>query len=173
MPRDRIGLRRRVALALACQHVQELRPVQFAHVAQRAHERLDVVSVDRPDVVETHFLEQRSRQHHALQVLLRTARQLAHRGHLTQHLLAAFAQMRIRHVPRARWAKRFDSAPTFSEIDMSLSLRIDQQVGGQRAGVIQGFEGHAGGQGAVADDRHHASALARGARRRRPCRGRR
>ena len=101
MPLDRVGFGGWVALALARHDVQQLRSAQLADVAQRADQRLDVVTVHGPDVVEPHLLEQRAGQHHALQMLFRAARQLPHRGHLPQHLLAALAQVRV-HPARER-----------------------------------------------------------------------
>jgi hypothetical protein len=49
VPLDRVRLGRRVALALAGDDVQELRARQVAHVAQRLHERVEVVPVDRAE----------------------------------------------------------------------------------------------------------------------------
>src|SRR3546814_5089850 len=45
----------------------------LAQQLQRADQRLDVVAVDRPGVVEAHLLEQRGRHEHALPVLLPAA----------------------------------------------------------------------------------------------------
>jgi hypothetical protein len=96
VPLDRVGFRRRVALALARDDVQELRAFQVAQVGERLHQRVDVVAVDGPDVIEAQFLEQRAGQHHALHVLLGPAREFPHRGHAPQDLLAAFAQRGVR-----------------------------------------------------------------------------
>ena len=128
-----IGLGGRVALALARDHVQELRALQLPHVAQGRDQRLHIVAVHRADVVESHLLEQRAGQHHAFQVLLRAARQLPHSGHLAQHVLAAFAQVRV-HAAGQRARELIRSAPTFSEIDMSLSFRMtSRSVGSEPA----------------------------------------
>src|SRR5262249_19682042 len=64
VPLDRVRFSGRVAFALARDDVQELRPAQLAQVAQRADERPDIVTVNRPDVVESHLLEERPGQHH-------------------------------------------------------------------------------------------------------------
>ncbi len=159
VPGDRVGLGRRVALALGRDDVQELRSLALAHVAQRRHQRAQVVAVDGSDVVEAHFLEQRAGQHHALDVFLGSLGELTHRRHLLQHTLAAFAQLRVgapgqhaREVLRHR-------ADVFGDRHVVV-VQDDEQVGGQRAGMVQRLEGHAAGQGAIADDRDCAPLLA-------------
>jgi hypothetical protein len=57
VPLDGVRFGGRIALALAGDHVQELRALQLLAVA-RCDQRFDVVAVDGPDVVEAHFLEQ-------------------------------------------------------------------------------------------------------------------
>ncbi len=76
---DRIVLGELVALALARDHVQELRAVQRTDVGQRGHQHVEIVAVDRADVVEAELLEQRARRDHALHVLLGAAREVQHR----------------------------------------------------------------------------------------------
>jgi hypothetical protein len=49
--------------------VQELRAALAAQVLQRGDQRIEVVAVDRADVVEAEFLEHRARHDHALGVL--------------------------------------------------------------------------------------------------------
>ena len=54
------GFRRRVALALLGDDVDEDRPVpRVAHVLQHRQQVVEIVPVDRPDVVEAEFLEHR------------------------------------------------------------------------------------------------------------------
>ena len=95
MPLDRVRFGRCIALALACDDVQKLRPPKLFDILESGDQRLDVVTVHRPDVVEAHLFEQGAGKHHALQVLFGAAREFPHRGHLSQHLLAAFAQVGI------------------------------------------------------------------------------
>jgi len=47
-------------LALASGDVQKLRTSELLHVVERRDQRLDVVAVDRSDVIESHLLEQRA-----------------------------------------------------------------------------------------------------------------
>ena len=155
VPGDGVGLGGRIALALARHHMQELRSGQPPLVAQRLHQRADVVAVDGADVVEAELLEERARQHHALEVGLGAARQLPHRGHPAQHLLAGLAQ-------RGVLARRQDAREIVGERTHVLRDRHvvvvehDQQVGLQRAGVVERLEGLPGGDRAVADHRDHA-----------------
>ena len=48
-----------VAVALFRAHMDDNRPAQIARLAQRRHERLEIVPVDRADVVEAELLEPR------------------------------------------------------------------------------------------------------------------
>jgi hypothetical protein len=84
----RVGLGQLVALALLGDHVQELRALAGADVLQRGDQRIQVVPVDRADVVEAELLEQRGRHHHALGLLLQPLGQLEQRRHRPQHGLA-------------------------------------------------------------------------------------
>ncbi len=125
----RVGLGQLVALALARDHVQELRPRQLLQVLQRRDQRIKVVAVDRADVVEAEFLEQRARHHHALGMFLELLGQLEHRRRSSSAPACRPAWPRHRS-GRSSGAPGSDSAPpTAGEIDMSLSFRIDQQRG--------------------------------------------
>ena len=87
-----------VAFALAGHNVQQLRPFQLTNVAQGFDQGVDIVAVDRADVVEAEFFEQRAGDHHALHVFFGAPRQFPHRGHFLQDFLAAFAHGGV-HTP--------------------------------------------------------------------------
>ena len=72
MVEDWVGLGQLVALPLARDDMQELRPLKLLQVLQCWHQRVKIVTVDRPDVVEAEFLEKRSRRQHALDVFFNT-----------------------------------------------------------------------------------------------------
>ena len=95
MPFDRIAFSRCIAFALAGDDMQKLWPRQLALITQRAHERIDVVPVDRADVIKAELFEETAGQHHALEIGFRATREFPGRRHLAQHLLAGFAQRRI------------------------------------------------------------------------------
>ena len=158
VPLDGIRLGRRVALALARDDMQELRPSQLLHIAERGDERLDVVAVDGADVIESHLLEQRAGQHHALQMFLGAAGQFPHGRHLPQHFLAAFAQMRI-HAARQRPRQIIRQRAHVLRNRHVVVVEDDEQVGRRRARVIERFERHAGGERAIADDGDRAAIL--------------
>ena len=132
--------------------------MQLAQVLQGLAPGRDVVPIDGADVVEAELLEQGAGQHHAFEVLLGAPRQLPHGRHLPQHLLAALAQVRVQRAgeglgevaPRAHRRSRKSTCRCRSGPPAGRSAG---------AGVIQGLEGHAGRQGAIADDGHGAPVL--------------
>ena len=154
----RVGLGQLVALALFGHHVQELRPLQVPDVLQRGDERFEVVAVDRADVVEAEFLEQRGRHHHALGLLLEALGQLEQRRRDLEHLLAdvlgrgiELAAHQLRQVTVQRAHRRADRHVVV--------VQHHQQVAVGNAGVVQGLEGHARAHRAVADDGHRLAVL--------------
>ena len=64
--------RGRVAVAFARHDVKQYRAVQFAvaDIAQHGQEVVEIVTVDRTDVIKAHFLEQRAARRHATGVFL-------------------------------------------------------------------------------------------------------
>ena len=72
----RIGLGQLVALPLARDHVQKLRPFEKPHVLQGGNQRFEVVAIDRTDVVETELLEHGAWHNHALGMLFEPLGQL-------------------------------------------------------------------------------------------------
>ena len=74
-----IGFGGRVALALAGDDMQKLRTVELLDVVQRIQQHVEVVAVDRADVIEAELLEQRAGRHHALHVLFGAFGQFADR----------------------------------------------------------------------------------------------
>ena len=159
MPFDRIRFRRRIAFALARHDMQELGAMQLLYVVEGGDQRFDIVAIHRSDVIETHLFEQRAWQYHALQMLLGAAREFPDRGHLAQHLLPAFAQMRVHAARQGARQVIGECADVFRNRHVVV-VQDDQQVGGRRTCMIERLEGHAGGQRAVADDRDRAAILA-------------
>jgi hypothetical protein len=164
---DLVVLGQLVALALGGHHVQQLRALEGLQQLERGDQRADVVAVDRPGVVEAHFLEQRGRHEHALPVLFpaaHEARRLA--GALVaEQLLAAFAQ-RVQRAAAGHAAEHLGQAADVLADRHLVVVEDDEQVGlvVHAAGVVQRLVGHAGGHRAVADHRDHAAiaACARG-----------
>ena len=96
MIEDRIALSAFVALALARDHVQELRAIELPEVGQSRYQRIEIVAIDRPDVIETEFLEQRARGDHALDVFFRPLGKLQHRRHRAEYFLTGSPCRRVK-----------------------------------------------------------------------------
>jgi hypothetical protein len=146
-------LRRRVALALDGAAVDQHRLVG-AHllVAQHLKQPVEIVAVDRSDIVEAELLEERAADRDALDELARAPRALDHRP--GQHLHAALGRVhqvlegRPRHdareVARHRARRRRDRHLVVVEDDEEPLVQV--------AGVVHRLVGHARRQRAVADD---------------------
>ena len=148
------GLGRGVALALLGHHMQQDRAVQFgvAQVAQHRQQMLQVVPVDRADIVEAQFLEQRPAGQQAAGVFVgplggaldrrrEAPRQLRH--HLAQRQEGAGGDD-LRQVGAHRADRRRDRHVVVVE--------DDDQPGLVGAGIVHGLIGHARAHRAVADD---------------------
>ncbi len=163
---DLVALGQSVALALGGDDVQQLWALEGLQGLERADQGGHVVAVDRAGVMEAHFLEQSGRHEHALPVLFPAPHEARRRLALVaQQLLAAFAQ-------RTEGAAAADAAQHLGHAahvlgDRHLVVVEDHQQVGLRvfhaAGVVERLEGHARGECAVADHRHH-SAVAAGVR---------
>ena len=51
--------------------------IGIAHIAQHRQQMIEIMSVDRPDIVEAEFLEQRAAGHHAAGIFLGARRLIA------------------------------------------------------------------------------------------------
>ncbi len=159
MVADGVGLGRGEALALLGHHMQELRAVEVAHVAQGGEQGGQVVAVDGADVVPAQFLEQGAGHQHALGMFLDLARDFPGAGQAREDLLAALAHAGV-------GAAGDDLGQVVGQATDILGDRHvvvvedHQHVGVDVGGVVERLEGHAGGQGAVADHRYALALLA-------------
>ena len=87
----RVGFGQLVAVTLLGDDVQELRAAPGSQVFQRGDQRVEVVAIDRADVVEAELLEDGAGHDHALGVLLETPCQLEQRRRGLEHALHALA----------------------------------------------------------------------------------
>jgi hypothetical protein len=155
---DRIVLGELVALPLAGDHVKELRALQLLDVLQRRDQRIEVVAVDRTDVVEAELLEQRRGRHHALHVLLGAPRELPHPRHALEQVLARAAGGRI-DAAREQ-AREIVGERAHRRRDRHLVVVEDhEEIDIHRAGVVHGLVGHARRHRAVADHGDAAALL--------------
>ena len=132
--------------------------MQRADVRERAHEHVDVVAVDRADVVEAEFLEQRAGQHHPLHVLFPALGELLHRRDLRQHFLAAAAH----RVVEARREQAREVAVERADRLRDRHLVVvqhDEEVRMRGAGIVERLERHPRAHRAVADHRDDAPVL--------------
>ncbi len=160
MIQHRIGLGQLIALPLARHHMQELRTGKAANVLKRGNQRVQVVTVDRPDVVESELLEHGAGNDHALGMLLQLARQFEHRRKMTQHLAARLLGGGVELA--AHQARQIPVQCTDRRRDRHVIVVQDHQQAHvfRHAGVVQCLERHAGRHGAIADDRDRVSILA-------------
>ena len=166
----RIGLGQLVALALFGYHVQELRSLEVLDVFQRRNEGVQVVPVNRADVVEAELFKQRRRHHHALGVFFQPLGEFEQRWRPLEHGLAhvlgggvELAAHELRQITVQRPHGRADAH--------IVVIQDDQQIAVGHAGVVQRLKRHAGGHGTVADDGNAAPVFAAQTRRQRHAQG--
>ena len=139
--------------------MQELRAFELLDVLERRDQRLEVVAVDRADVVEAELLEQRGRHHQALGLLLEALGELEQMRSLGQHLLADLLGRRI-EAPAHQLGQVTVQRPHRRADRHVIVVQDHQQLAVEHAGVVERLEGHAGGHRAVADDGDRLPVLA-------------
>ena len=80
MIRNRIRLGTFVARALSRHDMQKLGAAQFPQILERGDERLQIMAIDRPHVIEAKLFKHGRRGHHPLGVLLEAPRDLQDGG---------------------------------------------------------------------------------------------
>ncbi|OIQ73359.1 hypothetical protein GALL_450070 [mine drainage metagenome] len=90
--RHGIGLGQLVALALLGHDMQQHRAVQVTQVVQGGDQRVEIVSVDRAEILDSQFLEQGCRRHQPLGIFLQPPRQAQQRRRSAEHLLGGAAR---------------------------------------------------------------------------------
>ena len=78
MIKNRICLSQLVTLTFLGDDVQELRAVEILQVLQCGDQRFEIMTIDRADVIEAEFFEQRRRYQHAFCMLFKTLGKLPH-----------------------------------------------------------------------------------------------
>ena len=147
------GFGRAVALALLRHDVNQDRAgLHVADVLQNRQQMVEIVAVDRADVIEAEFLEQRAAVHHeaagifldAIGAVGEDFRQalVDLLGRLAQRAVG-LAGVEARQIGRHRADRRRDRHVVVVE--------DDDQARVHRTGIVHGFIGHAGGHRAVAD----------------------
>ncbi len=145
----RVGFGELVALALLGDHVEELWSLEFANVLQCRDQCIQIVSVDRPDIVEAEFLEQcAARCHQALHVLFDASRQGA-----AEYLFASPAGGVI-GIAGEGAGENLGECPNWRRDRHLVVVEDHQQIHIRHAGVVQGFESHPCGHRTIADHRN-------------------
>ena len=141
--------------------MQELRAFSATQVFQRRDQGLQVMAIDRADIVEAKLFKNRAGNHHALGMFLEAAGQLIQRRVL-QHALGALARGRIElaaHQARQVFIQGPDRRADRHIVVVQNHQQIAHQPAVGDAGVVECFESHARGHRAVADDGHDIALL--------------
>ena len=143
---------RAIALALLGDDMDQDRAgFRVAHVFQHGQEMIEIMSVDRTDIIEAELLEQGAAGHHAAGIFLGADRALLEEFRQVRgELFADLAQRTIgfpgdqpRQISRHRADRRGNRHV--------IVVEHDDQPRIHRAGIVHGFVGHAGRHRAVAD----------------------
>ena len=160
MIQNRIRLGFLEALAFDRRRVQKLRPRKIDQRLQNSDQPLDIVAVDRPDIVESQLLEQSPGQRHSFEMLVRAAREVARDRHPRQRALAAFAHAVVKAARQDAHKRVFERAHRRRDRHFVVVQHHQQVDLRRRPGVIERLESHPARQRAVADDRDRAPLFA-------------
>ena len=69
--------------------MQKLRALQLADITQRIDQRVDIVAINRANVIKPEFFKQGARSDHAFGMLFGAARKFFDRRHNIQHFFTA------------------------------------------------------------------------------------
>ena len=154
----RVSFGELITLALFGHHMQKLRSGQLLDVFQRGDQGIEIMAVDRADVVEAEFLKQRGGHHHTLGLLLKALGQFQQGwGALEDVDTNTFGSCvkapahELGQVAVERADRRADAHVVVVE--------HHQQAAVGHAGVVEGLKRHAGGERAVANDGHRVSVI--------------
>ena len=147
------GLGRGIALALLRHDMDQARPLgRVAHIFQHRDQLVQIMAIDRPDIIEAQFLEQGAAHRHAARKLVGLARRIMQRpGQLARQLLGEIAQAQklpARHQPREIARK----AANRRRDRHVIVVEDDDQAIARRLRIVHRLIGHARRHRAVADD---------------------
>ncbi len=150
------GFRRRVALALLGDDMDEHGArLHVADVLQNRQKVIEIVAVDRPDIIEAEFFEQRARTvagDKGAAVFLGLLGLFVDRlGQMLRELLGGLADRGVR--TRSELGEIGRHGADRRRDRHVVVVQDDDQARLQRAGIVHRLVGHAGRHGAVADHR--------------------
>jgi hypothetical protein len=154
-------LRRSVALALLGDDVDEHRPfLGVADIFQHFDQRVDVMTVDGPDIIEAELVEESAAGEHAAGILLHPVRGDVERlGHCPRELLGDPPRGKI--LPRADQARQRISQRADRRRDRHVVVvEDDDEAVTGCSGIVHRLIGHARAHRPVADDRDRVMRVA-------------
>ena len=116
--------------------------------------------VHRSEIIETQLLEEGTGSKHAFDVFLGASCHFQHGRHPTEHAFTAFPDTGEESA-RQQLGQMGRQGADVRRNRHFVIVQYHQQVGLQMAGMIERFERHAGGHGAIADHRHHLAVAVR------------
>ena len=155
-------LGRQIAVAFFGHHVDEDRPrlVAVADVFQHRQQMIDIVAVDRPDIIKAELFEQRPAGDKAAGQLLGPPRRILESpGEMARHFLGDMAQRHEgfrREQPRQVGAHRADRRRDRHVV----VVEYDDQPRIHCAGIVHRLVGHSAAHRAVADHGDDVAPLA-------------
>ena len=163
VPLDRILLGRLVALPLLGDQVNQHRAAHPADPPQRVDHRVDVVSVERPEVAEPQLLEEHAGNEEVLHALLELARGGLHhvgdaRGDTLHQLADLIADPVVERVGDDA-VQVLVHRPDVGSDRHVVVVEDHDEVAVARARVVEGFVGEPAADGAVPDDRDDVEVL--------------
>ena len=155
------GLGRRIALALLRHDVHQNRSdLGVAHVAQHGQQMIEIVPIDRPDVIKAQLLEQRAAGDVRARVLDRPRnRPVENLGQMPGQLFADVAQLQIR-APGAEPRQISRHGADRRRNRHVVVVQDHDQPLVARAGIVHRLISHARRHGAIADHRDDVVLLA-------------
>ena len=127
------------------------------HIAQHRQQVVQVMAVDRADIVEAEFFEQRAAGEHAADVFLGAlGGAFQAPGEFLGHAAGDFAQGQ--EALAADDARQIGAHGADRGGDRHfVVVQHDDEAGPAGASIVHGFVGHAGAHRAIADDRDHVT----------------
>ena len=157
---DGVALGELIALTFARDHMQKLGPGQVAQVFQRGDQGVQVMPVNRADVVEAKLFKQGGGGDDVLGLLFKAAGEFKQRcGRAFEHLLAQVLGSGVKTPAHELRQIAVERAHRWADGHVVV-VQDDQHIRPSHPGVVQRFKCHASGHSAVANDGHRMALVA-------------
>ena len=161
MKTGRMPFRRRIALALFGEHMDEHRVLSALCLPDHAHKRCRIVSVHRPQIGHAHILKEHTRDHQLLQAVLRPSDSGHHRISVfgvADGVVNAVLHIQI-GVGGTDVVQILGNAAHIFRNGHVVVIQDDNEIGFQPRRIVQRLIGHSPGQGTVSDHGYHRIVL--------------